>query len=326
VIHAYGIRSSGLHGVPVDEVAELFDRGRLRDDAGETIVWIDIVCPGDAEAEFLRDRLGLHPLAVEDCLRGRQRPKLDRYPDYYFLVLYAAAINEERCRTALEELHIFLGERFIITVHDHRLSEVREVLARWRTNESAFPTIAHVAHALLDAVVDSYLPVVASLGYTADELEQEVLAPVRTSQMQRILALRRELSAIRRMLGPTRDILRTLVRRDVPFLRPELVPYFQDVLDHAERGSEELESLRDTLAATLDAYLSLSANELNETMRLMAAWSIILMAMAWIAGVYGMNFVRMPELHWRHGYLWALGLMLATGAVLLAYFRRRSWL
>src|SRR5690606_28374550 len=116
------------------------------------------------------------------------------------------------------------------------------------------------------------------------------------------------------------------VRRDVPFLRPELVPYFQDVLDHAERGSEELESLRDTLAATLDAYLSLSANELNETMRLMAAWSIILMAMAWIAGVYGMNFVRMPELHWRHGYLWALGLMLATGAVLLAYFRRRSWL
>src|SRR5690606_30185770 len=241
----------------VDEVAELFDRGRLRDDAGETIVWIDIVCPGDAEAEFLRDRLGLHPLAVEDCLRGRQRPKLDRYPDYYFLVLYAAAINEERGRTALEELHIFLGERFIITVHDHRLSEVREVLARWRTNESAFPTIAHVAHALLDAVVDSYLPVVASLGYTADELEQEVLAPVRTSQMQRILALRRQLSAIRRMLGPTRDILRTLVRRDVPFLRPELVPYFQDVLDHAERGSEELESLRDTLAATLDAYLSL---------------------------------------------------------------------
>jgi magnesium transporter len=105
-----------------------------------------------------------------------------------------------------------------------------------------------------------------------------------------------------------------------------LTPYFQDVLDHVKRETEELDALRDTLAATLNAYLSISANKLNHTLRIMAAWSISLMAMAWLAGIYGMNFDLMPELHWRFGYLWALGLMFLTGGALLYFFRRRGWL
>jgi magnesium transporter len=326
VVHAYCRRETGLHGIPLDEAVAAFRLTPAREGGDRSVLWIDVVCPGEAEAELLRDRLGLHPLAVEDCLRGRQRPKLDRYPGYFFLVLYAAAVNRERNRTALEELHVFVGEHFLITVHDHKLREVREVLARWRTSEEAFPSVGHLAHGLLDAVVDSYPPVIDFLGHTIEDLEHDVLEPRSYGQMQQILGLRRELAAVRRMLSPTRDILRTLLRRDVLFLRPELAPYFQDVLDHAERGAEELDSLRDTLAATLDAYLSLSANQLNQTMRLMAAWSIILMAMAWIAGVYGMNFAIMPELQWRFGYPWAVALMLALGGGIFTYFRRRGWL
>lgn len=326
VVHAYCRRETGLHGIPLDEAVATFRELSATRDGDRPLLWIDVVCPGEAEAELLRDRFGLHPLAVEDCLRGRQRPKLDRYPGYFFLVLYAALVNRDRNRSALEELHVFVGEHFLITVHDHKLREVREVLARWRTNEAAFPSVGHLAHGLLDAVVDSYPPVIDFLGHTIEDLEHDVLEPRSAGQMQQILALRRELAAVRRMLSPTRDILRTLLRRDVLFLRPELVPYFQDVLDHAERGAEELDSLRDTLAATLDAFLSLSANQLNQTLRLMAAWSIILMAMAWIAGVYGMNFAIMPELNWRFGYAWALVLMLGIGGGIFAYFRRRGWL
>lgn len=326
IIHAYCLRPSGLHGIPLDEAVSVFQSLRAPGVDGSPLVWIDVVNPGPAEAELLKGRLGLHPLAVEDCLRGRQRPKLDRYPGYFFLVLYAAAVNPDRNRTALEELHIFVGESFIVTVHDHKLREVREVITRWRANEAAFPSVGHLAHGLLDTVVDSYIPVIEDLRNTIDDVEHQVLNSGERSQMQRILGVRRELTAIRRMLSPTRDLLRTLMRRDVPLLKPELAPYFQDVLDHAERGAEELDSMRDALAVTLDAFLSLSANQLNQTMRLMAAWSIILMAMAWIAGVYGMNFEVMPELRWPFGYLWALGLMLATGGALVTYFRRRDWL
>ncbi len=325
LVHAYRLRPSGVHAVPLDEAVALFGRPGKHPEGERPIVWFDFVCPGAHEAQLLRDRLGLHPLAVEDCLRGRQRPKVDRYPGYLFLVLYAASLNPNRHRTALEELHAFVGEHFIVTVHDHKLRQVTEVIASWRSNRDAFPSIGHLAHALLDGVVDSYLPVIDALAGTVDDLEHQVLEASRDGQMQRILEMRRELAAIRRMLSPTRDVLRTIMRRDVTFLSSALVPYFQDVLDHAERDAEELDALRDALAATLDAYLSLSANQLNQTMRLMAAWSIVLMAMAWIAGVYGMNFAHMPEVDWPLGYAWALGLMLVVGGSIFLYFRRRDW-
>jgi magnesium transporter len=122
------------------------------------------------------------------------------------------------------------------------------------------------------------------------------------------------------------DIIRNLVRRDSTVLDDALNPYFQDVLDHVKRETEELDALRDTLVATLDAYLSISANKLNHTLRIMAAWSIILMAMAWLAGIYGMNFGNMPELKWRFGYIFALALMLVTGGGLIVFFRKRGWL
>jgi magnesium transporter len=289
-------------------------------------LWIDVECPGSAEEEMLRSRLHLHPLAVEDSMRGRQRPKLDRYEGYIFLVGYSATLNVERERTALEELHMFVGNGWIITVHDHNQRLVQAAIERWKLNSSAFPTTPALSHAILDTLVDSYLPVIDYLGNKVDQIEYLVLSQPQQERTALLLDLRRELSTTRRALRPMDEIIRVLLRRDAALIDPSLIPYYQDVLDHVRRDSEELDSLRDTLAATLDAYLSVSSNQLNNTVRVMAAWSIILMAMAWIAGIYGMNFDFMPELHWRLGYAWALGLMLITGALLLLYFRRRRWL
>ena len=125
------------------------------------------------------------------------------------------------------------------------------------------------------------------------------------------------------MVGPERELVGSLLRRDIPFLQPDMMPYFQDVHDHAIRVAEEIDTLRDLLNGAMEGQLSLASNKLNETMRLMAAWSIILMAMAWIAGIYGMNFHVMPELAWRYGYPWALGLMVGVGMVLCLVLRRR---
>ena len=324
-IHCYGRRASGVHAISLEEAVTEFQRIKTAP-GKEPLVWIDILSPGQAEEEMMRNRLGLHQLAVEDCMRGRQRPKLDRYNGYFFLVVYAAHFNAERHRTALEELHVFVGEQWIVTVHDRKMRIVNEVIARWRGHEPGFPTTGALAHGMLDGVVDSYLPVIDHLGVHVDDIEHRILTDDSEDLMPELLELRHEVATTRRLLSPLQEIVHTLVRRDAGVLDDALTPFFQDVLDHVKRETEELDALRDTLAATLNAYLSISANKLNHTLRIMAAWSIILMAMAWLAGVYGMNFDVMPELHWRYGYVLALALMFITGGGLLYFFRRRGWL
>ena len=320
----------GVHAVSREQATELI-RTHLaapRDAAAdESIIWLDVSNPGEAEAAYLRDEIGLHPLAVEDCLRGRQRPKLDRYPGYFFLVVYAAAINPDRDRMALNELHVFLGERFLITVHDHKVEEVPEVIARWRASPGRMGAVGTLAHALLDAVVDDYFPVLEHFAERADQVESAVFASTGDGDvLPAILVLRHELVLFRRIVAPQRDVLSTLLRRDLPFLQPDLMPYLQDVHDHTLRVTEEIDALRELLSALLDAQFSTSATQLNRTVRMLTAWSIILMSMTLVAGIYGMNFRWMPELEWRFGYAWSLALMLVTGLLLILFFRRRNWL
>lgn len=328
-IQAYSETSTGIHAIPLEQALPMFEacrRARAADQDDVPLVWIDVASPGQKEAEFMRDTLHFHPLAVEDCIRGRQRPKLDRYPGYYFLVLYSASINPDRNRMALHEVHIFLGRRYIVTVHDHKIGEFGEVLARWRSSPESFRTVGAIGHAIIDTLVDDYFPVLDHFAERVEEIEMEAFGGQTRAGLDEVLSLRRELTLFRKVVGPERDLLGTLVRRDLPFLSSDLMLYFQDVHDHILRVVEEVDTLRDLMAGAIEAQLSLASNSLNVTMRVMAAWSIILMAMAWIAGLYGMNFRFMPELSWRYGYAWALLLMLISGGGLFYYFRRKKWI
>jgi magnesium transporter len=328
-ISAYAETSTGVHAYSLAQAIEVIHRGRAgKKEDDPPLIWIDIAAPGIPEGEFLRDQLNFHPLAVEDTVRGRQRPKIDRYPGYFFLVMYAARINPERERMALNELHAFIGDNYVVTVHDHRIEEITEVLARWRGSPDRFRAPGVLAHALLDLVVDGYFPVLDHFSERVAELETATAAEASTRPregMHTILTMRRELSLFRRMVGPERELVGSLLRRDIPFLQPDMLPYFQDVHDHAIRVAEEIDTLRDLLNGAMEGQISLASHQLNETMRLMAAWSIILMAMAWIAGIYGMNFRVMPEIEWRYGYLWGLGVMLVVGSILFTYFKRKDW-
>jgi len=319
-----------VESIALEEGLVLFDACQAAtsaDDTSAPLVWIDVACPREPEAEFLRDRLRFHPLAVEDCVRGRQRPKLDRYPGYFFFVMYAAAINPQRDRMALHEVHLFLGRRYIVTVHDHRVAEFGEVLDRWQADPAAFNTVGVLGHAILDTIVDHYFPVIDHFSDRVEEMEARIFEGGRENVgLENLLNVRREMTLFRKVLGPQRDVISTLLRRDLPFLSNELSLYFQDVHDHMMRVVEEIDTLRDLLTGAMEAQLSVTSNQLNITMRVMAAWSIILMAMALIAGIYGMNFHIMPELAWRFGYEWALGLMLVLGFGLLVFFKKQHWL
>jgi magnesium transporter len=327
-IRAQASTGGSVRRISKEEATALI-RGSLAEPSAaagqETIVWMDLTNPGQEEGAFLRDAVGFHPLAVEDCLRGRQRPKVDRYPGYFFLVAYAAAVNRERDRIALKEFHLFLGPGFLVTVHDQQVEEVSETMARWRALPDRFNDVGSIAHVLLDAIVDDYFPAIEHFADRTERIERSVFESVPVN-MADILLLRHELAVLRRVVAPLRDVLSTLLRRDLPFLRPEMGFYFQDVHDHTIRVTEEIDVLRELLSSLLDAQLSASANQLNQTLRMMTAWSIILMSMTLVAGIYGMNFVFMPELEWRWGYAGALALMLGIGTALITYFRRRGWL
>lgn len=326
-LHAYAETATGVHAIAIADAVAGVRRGRKgKLESDPPLIWIDVAAPGGTEGEFLRNQLGFHPLAVEDTVRGRQRPKIDRYPGYYFLVIYAARVNYERNRMALNELHAFVGENYVVTVHDHRIEELTEVLARWRSAPQRYRTPGALAHALMDVVVDNYFPVLDHFSERVGRLEESAMEDTTSHRINDVLAMRRELVLFRRMVGPERELVGSLLRRDIPLMEPELLPYYQDVHDHAIRVAEEIDTLRDLLTGAMEGHLSLASHQLNETMRLMAAWSIILMAMAWIAGIYGMNFAHMPELHWYWGYAWGLGMMMVAGAILYIYFRRKRWL
>jgi magnesium transporter len=325
---AFALLESGVHGVSMEQAVEWVRRSRVskHEAAHCPIVWIDLPDRSEQTADFLRDRLGFHPLAIEDTIHGRQRPKVDSYGDYLFLVFYATGINTERERVALNELDIFLGRRFLVTIHSQPVPEVREVIARWRAGPSFFEDTGALIYALLDSLVDGYFPVLNHFSDRAEGVESDILSETGEQMMQRIFAIRRELVVFRRVVAPQRDVLSTMLRRDLPMVQSDLFPYLQDVHDHTLRAVEEIDALRELLAAALEAHLSAASNQLNQTMRVMTAWTIILATMTVITGIYGMNFDIMPELHVPWAYFGVLGVMLALGGGLLLFFRRLGWL
>ena len=327
-VDCYRAGPGGLESIARSEAAELIKCAPVTLETKKELplVWIDILNPAEKEAVFLRNELGMHPLAVEDCVRGRQRPKIDRYPGYFFLVFYSTRINLERRRMALNEIHLFLGSSFLITVHDQEVPELRSVIETWKQRAQRNDDSGTAAHALLDAIVDNYFPVTEHFSNRLESLEDEIFTSAPSTTLQSAIHLRQEMLLLRRVLAPERDVLSSLVRRDLPFVRPELVPYFADVHDHVLRVTEEIDSFRDLISTLLEVQSSNAANQLNQTMRTLAGWSIILMSMALIAGIYGMNFDYMPELHTQWGYFGALLLMAAIGGALLAVFRKREWL
>ena len=319
-------RAGVLQPTGAEEASEAIRRALAGDERAEGFVWIDIIAPGEREAIFLRDELNMHPLAVEDCLRGRQRPKMDNYPGYSFVVFYATRINPARSRMALNEIHIFLARDFLITVHSHEIPEVEEVIGVCRESPARWNQSTAVAHAILDRITDHYFPLVEHFSNRIVGFEEEVFLEEPTSPLERVGQLRRELIHFRRILGPERDVLSQMVRRELPFVRPELIPYFQDIHDHILRATEEVDTLRELLAGLIEIHASTTGRQLNQTMQTLTAWSIILMTMTLVAGIYGMNFADMPELEWRMGYFAALVAMLGLGMVIGGFFRRKGWL
>jgi magnesium transporter len=228
-----------------------------------------------------------------------------------------------------QELRIFVGKHYLLTVHDDPIPALDEAERRWKRNEQQAEWGAGILlYSLLDSIVDQYFPTLDALVERAEDLDERIFASRRRERgiTYELLSLKRAFLELRRIISPERDVLNVLTNRDSPVFNQHTLVYFRDVYDHIARVSDTLDLYRDQLTSTMDASLAIASNDLNVVMRTLTSVTIILMSASLIAGIYGMNFVNIPELHWGFGYLYALALMAAVSLALWYYFKRVHWL
>lgn len=292
------------------------------------LVWLDISTPTPDDLALLRDEFDVHPLALEDLEKRKQRPKIDTYAEQQMIVSYEVLPAAEPGRSfELGEVHLFAGPGYLISVRWQASPAIDGVSERFRQRTDAVATTpGALLYAILDAVVDGYFPLLDRLSDQIEDLEDRILEGGQIAgTLRSILALKRELLELRRTLSPQRDVANALLRRDLSLVDDASAPYFQDLYDHLVRVLDQLDLQRDLLASALEANLSVTSNNLNAVMKRLTAFTVVLMVPTLLAGIYGMNFRFMPELSWPFGYGFALGLMLVAMAGAALFFRARNW-
>lgn len=293
---------------------------------GSEFVWIGLVEPTEDELRTLQNKFGLHPLAVEDALKAHQLPKVDVYGDQLFVV--ARTAQRKGDSIGYGETSIFVGAGHIITVRhgsERAHSGLREHL------EAAPALLGHgvdyVLHGILDFIVDGYLPIVESIEDDVLKMERRALDTfLGRDEVIRLFKLRRQLIRFERILGPMSGLCAKLEHLDLPFLDPEVRPYFRDVLDHVRRTEVMVGSLREVLTSVFEVSHLFEQQRQGAITRQLAAWAAILAVPTAIAGIYGMNFEHMPELDTQYGYFIVLAVIAAACATLYIRFKRARWL
>ena len=290
------------------------------------VVWIGLVEPNDDLLQRVQRQFDLHPLAIEDAANAHQYPKLEQYGESIFIVARTAQMVDGRI--AFGETHLFVGHGYVVSVrHGASVS-----YAAVRQRCEACPTVLiqgedYIVYAILDFIVDNYIPVLERIHAEVEALEDTVLATTLSqSDIERLYMLRRDLLRLRNAAGPLVEVCNRLEHSQLMLIDKEMQPHFRDVTDHVRRVREQIDALREVLAFVFEA--SLMAGQAQQTViaRRLAAWAAILAVPTAIAGIYGMNFEHMPELKWAYGYYLVIGVIVAICTTLYIQFRRNGWL
>jgi magnesium transporter len=295
--------------------------------AAKQPMWIDLQ-QQSADADAILGELGVHPLTIEDIWAECASPKLEDYDNYLYVIFHGIhGMTDDSFD--LVELDVLIGPHWVVTHGpDELVKDVRDELARSPRVLAKGP--AWLAHALLDRAVDHYLPLIDGLDGTLEDLQTDVLkragTPLGPPVLRRILKLKRTLLDLRRTSIHQREILLRLARDEFDEIPREAVPFYRDVYDHFLRINDLVESYRDLVTSSLEAYLSVQSNRMNDIMKQLTLIATVMMPITFIAGVWGMNFKHMPELEWSWGYPMALGLMALVVIGCFVWFRHKGWI
>ena len=293
--------------------------------AGGQFFWIDLHGPDDDDFVILSDVFGFHPLAVEDSQHFDQRAKIEDYDDFVFLVVYGAVADADR----LVEVHCFYSERFLVTVRRDESPGFADVRRRYAQREKPIERPALLLYRIVDALVDSFFPILAEFDDRIDVLENGIFVRADDRQLQEIFRMKRLLVGMRKAVTPQRDMFARVAGgvASLPGLSEGDERYFRDVYDHLIRISELIDSYRDLLTGTMDVYLSTVSNRLNSVMKQLAVIATIFLPLTWVTGFFGQNFGWMVR-HigsWETFVLLGLGTELIAVALLFGFFKRRGW-
>ncbi|MBI2896162.1 MAG: magnesium/cobalt transporter CorA [Deltaproteobacteria bacterium] len=292
-------------------------------------IWLDLHDPTADEGRVLTDIFRFHQLAVEDALQEYGHPKIDPFEDHIFCIVHGLDFASARLTDGFDldtqELDIFFGNGYLVTHHAGMRAVAAlhdEVAVEARRPWSS----VRLFHRLLDLLVDAYLPVMDEVGVRIEKLEDRVIHDPSPAVLESILSAKKSILRLRRVTYHQRSILESLARGHLDLIPAESLAFFRDVHDHFVRVADLAESYRESSQGTMEAYLSITSNKLNEIMKVLTLISTIMLPLTFIAGIYGMNFDHMPELHWQVGYPLALAAMAVTAVGLVGFFRRRGWL
>jgi magnesium transporter len=318
VIQAWAADDQGVRSVEPGEAVQHAAAGRC-------MTWIDIDGEPPSKITELLAPLHIHSLAIDDMVAETNRPKVDDYGSYLYLVVHSARWDQGE-RPALREIDMLLGERFLVTYHEgdtRSITEAREVLPRRADLLARGPS--HLLHFILDVLVDHYLPIMDDIAGQLDGLEEQVFDRPEDMLNTTILRLKRGMAALRRIVGPQRDTLLALTRDEFQTIPPPMRPYLRDVYDRLARVNDLLDSFRDEVSGVLDLHLAVVSNRLNKVIKVLTVIATLGLPLTVVTSYYGMNF-HMAEYQWKHGELFVLGLLVATLLGTWGVLKLKRWL
>lgn len=294
----------------------------------DVLVWVNVENPGPGELDMLREEFNFHSLTLEDVAHGRQRPKVDEYPDYFFVVLYAPIPGDMERGVEARELDMFAGRNYVVTIHSGPIPALDDAVTRWgRTEVELRVKVGFLLHVITDSVIDAYFPIVDTIEDRLDRIELDIFRAGASFDPEEVLAVKRALYTLRKAVYPLREVFNTFLRRDQAIFSADTYPYFQDAYDHVLRLLDIIDIERDMATGALEAQLSVVSNRLNETMKRLTMIAITVAILGAVFGAWGMNFDAVPlhELGHRGFYIVSGGTLALVVLALALTKWRKLW-
>ncbi|MFQ6082924.1 MAG: magnesium/cobalt transporter CorA [Candidatus Aminicenantia bacterium] len=293
-----------------------------------TVTWINIDNIHQVEIiEKIGKHFDLHPLVLEDIVNTEQRPKMEDFEDYIFIVLKIPYYDEKDNKVKVEQISLILGPNFVISFQEIEKDLFNPIRERLRNVKSRIRKFGadYLAYTLIDVIVDNYFLIMENLEKKIEDIEEKLVTTPTSETLQAIHNLKREMIFLRKSVWPLREVISSLERGESLLIKETTEIYFRDVYDHTIRVIDSIETFREMITGMLDVYLSSVSNKLNKIMMLLTIVGTIFIPLTFITGIYGMNFRYMPELYWHWGYPVVLLIMLGIGVSMLIYFKRKKW-
>ena len=299
-------------------------------ETGKLKTWTDVDGIHDKDVIEKAGRIyNIHPLTLEDIMNSEHRPKIEYHEDYIFVILKMLTYNEEEEKIEKEQVSLVFGEDFLVSFQEKTgdvFGPVRKLLREKNYNRIKKENTDYLAYALLDSIVDNYYYILEKTGEKIEYLEDEIFEGDSRDIMNEIHELKKMMLVFRKSVWPLRELMSSFLKNESPVIREQTIPFLRDLYDHVVQIIETVEISRDNLSNLIELNISRNSIKMNETMKVLTIIATIFIPLTFIAGVYGMNFVYMPELEWKAGYPLVMGIMLVLALFMIYYFKKKKWI